>query len=217
MNKQLRMYNSGTTDDLDFIINQTIEGYDEVILIGFSLGGNLILKYLGEQTFKINSRIKGGIAISAPVDLENASKELLKAENFAYQIRFLRSLINKILKKKKQFPNEISLKPLFKTYNLYQFDNYYTAPIYGYKDAVDYYTQNSSLQYLDQLERPALLINALDDPFLGELCYPSSIADKSERFYYCAPEHGGHVGFAKNKDDRDWLKHKSYAFIEDIL
>jgi predicted alpha/beta-fold hydrolase len=217
MNNQLRMYNSGTTDDLDFIINSTIADYNQVVLIGFSLGGNLILKYLGERTFKISDKINGGIAISAPVNLSNASKELLKAENFAYQIRFLRSLINKILKKKRQFPDQISLKPLLKTYNLYQFDNYFTAPIYGYRDAEDYYSHNSSLQFLGQLERPALLINSLDDPFLGELCYPRDIAEKSKEFFYCSPVHGGHVGFVKNKSDRDWLKHKSHTFIKSIV
>lgn len=217
MNQQLRMYNSGTTDDIDFILNETMEDYNQVVLIGFSLGGNLILKYLGEKKYTISSKIKGGVAISAPINLSNASRELLKAENFAYQIRFLRSLINKILKKKRQFPDQVNLKPLYKTYNLYQFDNYFTAPIYGYKDAEDYYSHNSSLQFLDQLERPALLINALDDPFLGDLCYPLSLAEKSNELFYCSPLFGGHVGFVKNKTERDWLKHKSYSFIHDIL
>lgn len=214
MNRQLRMYNSGTTDDLHFIIDHTTKEYKEVVLIGFSLGGNLVLKYLGEHVYTIPGNVLGGIAISAPVHLSNASQQLLKAENIAYQVRFLRSLINKILQKKRQFPDQISLKPLLKTYNLYQFDQYFTAPIYGYKDAEDYYNQNSSLQFLHQLERPALLVNAVDDPFLGDLCYPQAIAEKSSDFFYCQPFDGGHVGFAKNSKDRDWLKHKSLDWIK---
>jgi uncharacterized protein len=217
MNRKLRMYNSGTTDDIHFVLEETTQSYDEVVLVGFSLGGNLILKYLGERVYPIADKVKAGIAISAPIDLGNASLQLLKPENFAYQIRFLNSLIGKIIKKKRQFPNEISLKPLIKTYNLWRFDEYFTAPIYGYSGATDYYSQNSSLQFLDQLERPALLINAVDDPFLSETCYPYELADKLNNFSFCAPQYGGHVGFVIDKNERNWIHDKCKSFLESIV
>ena len=217
MNKKLQMYHSGSTGDIDFVLQQIIRDYDEIMLIGFSLGGNLVLKYLGEETFDIDQKIRGGIAISAPIDLHDASIELLKWENFAYQLKFLQSLGTKIWKKKRQFPEKISITPLFKTYNLYRFDEYFTAPIFGYKDARDYYDQNSSLQFIPNLKRPCLLVNAMDDPFLGVHSYPQDLALDIDHFYYCEPTYGGHVGFAKNAQNRNWLKELSLNFINDHL
>ncbi len=213
MNRQLRMYNSGTTDDLHLTIDQLTKEYQSVDLIGFSLGGNLVLKYLGEGTFEVPHNIVSGVAISAPVHLYDASIQLLKYQNFAYQLRFVVSLWKKAIAKKKQYPDRIDLS-LSKMWNLYRFDEYFTAPIYGYKDAKDYYDQNSSLQFLPDLCRPALLINALDDPFLGPLCYPYEVAKNSDNFYFCAPKYGGHVGFAKDAKDRSWIKDTSYNFIK---
>lgn len=216
INQQLRMYNSGTTDDIDLVVRKTAESYQNVVLIGFSLGGNLVLKYLGEQKYNIPDNVDCGVAISAPVHLSNASQELLRMQNFAYQIRFLATLIKKAIAKKKQFPKEVDLSKIYKMYNLYQFDNYFTAPIYGYRDAEDYYEQNSSLPLIPHLERPALLINALDDPFLGELCYPYNEASNSDLFHFCAPKYGGHVGFAKDQSDRQWMKNKALDFISSV-
>jgi len=212
MNKQLRMYNSGTTDDLHQIVLESARDYDSVDLIGFSLGGNLVLKYLGEQVYELPTNLGRGVAISTPVHLHNASLELLRPQNFAYQIRFIISLWSKAIAKKKQFPEQIKL-PLWKMWNLYRFDEYFTAQIYGYKDAKDYYDDNASLQFLETLERPALLINSYDDPFLGELCYPIDIAERSENFYLLTTEYGGHVGFVEDGKNRNWFKEKSLSFL----
>jgi len=213
INKQIRMYNSGTTDDLHLVVKTVIAPYDHVDIIGFSLGGNQVLKYLGEQLYDIPKSLRKGVAISAPVHLHNASLELLRLQNFAYQIRFIASLWKKALAKKRQFPDQIKLQ-LLKMWNLYRFDEYFTAPIYGYKDAKDYYDSNSSLQFLETLEKPTLLINSYDDPFLGDLCYPVELAQDSNNFYLCATEYGGHVGFAKDGSDRNWFKEKTLSFLE---
>ncbi len=212
MNKQLRMYNSGTTDDLHHMVVETAKSYDRVDIIGFSLGGNLILKYLGEQVYELPENLGRGVAISAPVHLHNSSLALLRPQNFAYQIRFVMSLWSKAIAKKKQYPKEVKL-PLWKMWNLYRFDEYFTAPVYGYANAKDYYDNNASIQFLDTLERPALLINSYDDPFLGDLCYPTDIAERSENFYLLATQYGGHVGFARDSKDRNWFKEKSLSFL----
>ncbi len=217
MNRQLRMYNSGTTDDVDFIIKQTCDAYDEIHLAGFSLGGNLTLKYLGERAYVLPEQLKSGISISAPVDLSNASQELLKPQNFAYQLRFLSTLHRKAIAKKKQYPNELDISMLWRTYNLYQYDDRITAQLYGYKDAEDYYAQNASLQYLESLERPAILINAADDPFLGDNCYPTDIARSSSELFFCHPDHGGHVGFAADQKDRSWVLDKAKFFLDEVV
>jgi predicted alpha/beta-fold hydrolase len=213
MNKRLTMYNSGTTEDLHFVLKETIGGYQDAFLMGFSLGGNLALKYLGEQKFRIPREIRRCIAISTPVHLSNASQALLRKENMLYQLKFLRSLFFKLRKKKKQYPDQISLKPFLKIRNLYDFDNFYTAPLFGYRDAEDYYAQNQSVQFLQSISIPTLIVNALDDPFLGDLCYPYGIAEDSDLVSLCAPAFGGHVGFYSRDDNPGWLENVITHFL----
>ena len=214
INRRLQMYNSGKTDDLDHVVKSVEDDYDRILLIGFSLGGNLILKYLGENKDIITPKISGAVAISAPVHLSDSSKQLLRVENMLYQIRFLVSLAKKIIQKKGQFPDKISLWPLLRTWNLYAFDNNYTAPIFGYKDAEDYYAHNQSLPFLKNIKIPTLIINALDDPFLGNRCYPYDVAKESDVLSLCTPKYGGHVGFARAPNDRSWIDNKILAFIK---
>ncbi len=212
-NRKLQMYNSGSTGDLDLVVHHVLPHYEEIILVGFSLGGNIVLKYLGEEIFDISPKIKTAIAISAPVNLADASQALLKWENIFYQWKFLVSLSMKIWKKKKQYPNEINRRLLLRSTNLYKFDNNFTAPIFGYRDADDYYAQNQAIQWLQNIHVPALIINAKDDPFLGPECYPYELIKELDNVNLCAPEYGGHVGFAYSRNDRSWLFEKISGFI----
>ncbi len=137
MNRTLQMYNSGKTDDLNTAISHKSTDYDSIGLFGFSLGGNLVLKYAGDETFELSSKIKTVVGISTPLDLYNSSIELLRWQNILYQWNFLASLSIKIIKKKKQYPKDIQLRKLLKCRNLYKFDDNYTAPIFGYENAAD--------------------------------------------------------------------------------
>ena len=214
MNRNLLTYNSGTTDDIDLALRHKLGFYDEIVLIGFSLGGNLILKYLGEQKSILSDKISSAIAISTPIHLSDSSKQLLKAQNIHNQLRFLWSLNRKIILKRKSFPGQISLKPMVRVMNLYDFDNLYTAPLFGYKNAEDYYASNQSIQWLDQINVPTLIINAQDDPFLGGRCYPSQSLIHLKNIYWTIPNYGGHVGFALSKSDRSWILNTTYSFIQ---
>lgn len=214
-NLAYRMYNSGTTDDINAVAQHISKDYDQIVIIGFSLGGNLTLKYLGERLYDLPDNLVTGVAISAPVHLSNASQQLLKWDNILYQLKFIQSLAGKVRMKKKQYPDKLSLWPLWRCYNLYQFDDLYTAPMYDYQDAEDYYAHNASIQFIPSLERPALLLNAEDDPFLGELCYPAHLS--SDLFHYCQPKYGGHCGFSTSKTERSWLPSKVESFINDQL
>ena len=215
MNRKLQMYNSGSSHDLYEVIEHISPAYDEILLIGFSLGGNISLKYLGESAHPVNPKVSKAIAVSTPLNLEDASLQLLKWDNILYQWKFLMSLSGKIIQKKRQFPDEISLKPLLKTTNLYKFDNHYTAPIGGYESAKDYYDQNQSINWIDKVEIPTLVLNAKDDPFLGPKSYPEELVKDLESVFLCTPEFGGHVGFAYGRNDREWLFDKVDAFITD--
>jgi len=213
INRQLRMYNSGSTDDLHTVLQYIEVDYATLGLVGISLGGNLILKYLGEEVFPITDKLKSAAAISAPVDLDNASIQLLKKQNIPYQLNFLKTLLHKIKLKSKLFPIKLKTYPWYRTRNLYEFDNLYTAPVHGYKDALDYYTQCSSRQFLHQIRIPTLLLNAENDPFLGSKCYPIEEAKVSEFFHFQMPRYGGHVGFATNRNDQGFMVEKVVKFL----
>lgn len=213
MNRNLQMYNSGSTGDLHEAINHRIKEYDQLALVGFSLGGNIVLKYIGDGRYDISSKIKVVVAVSTPIHLSDASQQLLKAENTLYQIRFVKSLSSKVLKKKKQFPDDIQRRHLLKCYNLYKFDDLYTAPLFGYKNAEEYYAKNQAIQWLEDIQVPSLIINAQDDPFLGPLCYPNELVNRLDDVFLMVPEFGGHVGFSTSKHDRSWLQNEISNFI----
>lgn len=190
-------YHSGKTDDLEQIVSYmlTTKKYKNIVLLGYSMGGNIILKYLGEQT-PLTKKIRCGIAVSVPCDLAGSSQELAKPANYIYNKRFLITLKQKMILKRKRFPKEIiSEKTLENIRNFYQFDNMVTAPLFGFKNAADYYRQSSCKQFLPQINVPTLLINALDDSFLSPSCYPQKAADKNPKLFLEMPKNGGHVGF----------------------
>jgi len=195
INRQLVTYHSGKTDDLHNVINFVLPNYDSVYLVGFSLGGNLILKYNGDSLFSLSPKIKANVAISVPVDLKGSSISLKRCENVLYRWRFLRTLSKKMHLKHQQFPNQLDVFPLKKVKTLKDFDDFFTSKINGFKDAEDYYLKASSKQFIPNISKPTLLINALDDPFLSESCFPISEANENSNFFLMTPFHGGHVGF----------------------
>ena len=195
INRQLVTYHSGKTDDLHTVINFVLPNYDSVYLVGFSLGGNLILKYNGDGLFSLSPKIKANVAISVPVDLKGSSISLKRFENILYRWRFLRTLSKKMHLKHQQFPNQLDVFPLKKVKTLKDFDDFFTSKINGFKDAEDYYLKASSKQFIPNISKPTLLINALDDPFLSESCFPISEANENSNFFLMTPFHGGHVGF----------------------
>ncbi len=197
MNKALRFYHSGDTEDIHTII-QHIESkklFQSIYLIGFSMGGNISLKYLGEQGKNLSTLIKGAVTISVPLDLVGSSKVLAKWWNSLYMKRFIKSLKKKIEEKSPHYPEYLSLDDYDKIHSFKGFDNKYTAPIHGYNDAFDYWEKSSSKQFLNKITIPTLIINALNDTFLSESCYPYDIAKQSQFIFLETPKTGGHVGF----------------------
>ena len=209
MNRQVRMYNAGATDDLELVIKHVLsqKKYKSLILTGFSLGGNLVLKYAGEHSSDIDKKIKSVIAISAPCDLHNSSIELHKMQNYLYQKRFIIMLKEKIKLKKKDHP-ELEKIDLDSIKTLWEFDDRITAPLHGFKDALDYWTKSSSAPVLHKITIPTLILNALDDPILGKKCYPFEESEKSRYLHLEATKQGGHVGFMSGKSDPVYYSEK---------
>lgn len=220
-NKHLYSYNSGKTDDLAVILNHVLNiyNYKSIVLLGYSMGGNITLKYLGE-TNNIPSEIKAAIAISVPCDLEGSSNSLSSWNNTIYMNRFLKTLKEKSLSKIEKFPKNILNKSAILNSKTFEdFDNAVTAPLFGYKNAKDYWTQCSAKQFIPSIKTPTLVINALDDTFLSESCFPFSEAKNHKQLYLEVPKYGGHVGFNTSFVGKDqlWSENRIIQFIQHII
>ena len=213
-NRLLRSYHSGVSEDLSLIIDHAlVHNYREISLVGFSLGGNIILKYLGELGANAPSEIKSAVAFSAPCDLTSSSLQLGEWQNRIYMSRFMTGLKEKIEIKNEQFPNQLDLSGLKKMKTFAEFDDRFTAPLNGFTDARDYWTKASSKPHLSNIRIPALLISALNDPFLPPACFPEEIARASQHFHLEMPKHGGHVGFATRSEEY-WSETRCGEFLE---
>jgi uncharacterized protein len=198
-NSLLTSYHAGKSDDLAAVIEYITQKFDykQIVLIGFSLGGNITLKYVGESGNSLPSVIKAAIGISVPCDLASTSKKLSVFSNRLYLLKFLGSLKRKALYKIKAFDvNYITDKDIQKCKSFYQFDDIFTAPVHGFVSAVDYWNKCNSKQFLKNISVPTLLLNALDDPMLSPECYPYDDAQQNPFLFLETPRYGGHVGFA---------------------
>lgn len=195
-NLKYRSYHSGATDDLDEVIHHILntKQYSEIYINGFSLGGNVALKYLGKERV-VPNEIKAAIAISVPCFLYGSCLELHKFENILYADRFKKHLIGRLRQKQIRFPEIISIADINKIKTLKDFDDVYTSKAHGFKDALDYYEKSSSLQFLPNIKVPSLIINALDDSFLSPECFPVKEAKNNANLFLEMPKNGGHVGF----------------------
>ena len=200
-NLKYRSYHSGATDDLVDIINHLIEvkNYSEIYFHGISLGANMILKYLGERDY-VPAEIKGVVAVSVPCDLNGSCIELHTFKNILYHNNFKGYLVDRLKIKQTQHPDKISIKDIDSIKSLRDFDEVYTSKAHGFKDALDYYEQCSSLQFLSNIKTPTLIINSLNDSFLSPECYPIKEAKANHNLFLEMPNNGGHVGFIKLRD-----------------
>ncbi|MEX2595042.1 MAG: alpha/beta fold hydrolase [Anditalea sp.] len=214
INKKSIFYHSGATYDLDTVIQHAAKAYDEVNLIGFSLGGNLTLKYLGEY-WPLHPKIRKATVISVPLHLESSSIKLSTGENRIYARRFLKTLKEKVIKKAVQFPDQINTMVLKQLKTVYDFDNHYTGPLHGFKNARDYYEKCSSLYFLKSIKTPTLIFNAQNDPFLSTQCFPVKMGKELENVYMEFPRFGGHVGFSpRGSKGIYWSEKRAFEFID---
>ena len=198
-NRLLRSYNSGVSDDLnEVIVKLASQGIVTDYLVGFSLGGNVTLKWLGELAEK--APVKAAVAVSVPMLLGVCATEINRGFSRLYEFILLRTLRIKTQEKVKMFGDDIlPNKTMIKSLNsFWRFDHYVTAPAHGYESAEDYYQKASSKQFIKSIAKPTLIIHAKDDPFMNESVIP--IDDElSDSVTVEANKHGGHVGFVHGK------------------
>lgn len=196
-NRHLASYHSGLTGDVHDVLRMVVDlgRHASVSLIGFSLGANLVLKYLGENPKRVPAEVAGAVAISVPCDLEDSARSLARPTCRIYMRYLLDQLGKKVIEKSRRFPGVLDVGALRRIRTFQEFDDRFTAPMHGFRDALDYWRRSSSKQFLTSITRPVCIINALDDPFLGSACFPSSEAAANPRLTLLTPSTGGHVGF----------------------
>jgi len=203
-NRTRRFYHSGETGDIDAVARRLLaHDYDTpFFFVGVSLGGNVLLKWLGELGAAVDDRIRGAAAVSVPFDLARACRHIDRGFSRIYQRHFLQSLRRKALAKLDRFPDLVSREAIESARTLYAFDDVVTAPVHGFADADDYYTRSSSIHFLGAVRVPTLLISAYDDPFLpgNVLDQVSRIAARNAYLTVEFPAKGGHVGFISGQN-----------------
>ena len=198
-NRLLRSYHSGETGDLDHVAHRitSSEPGRPLVLAGVSLGGNVLLKWLGERGEHLPREVAAAVAISTPFDLARGSRHLERGFSRVYARHFLRTLKRKAREKHARFPGAIDWDRIERATTIWDFDDAMTAPVHGFRDAGDYYARSSSLRFLAQIRLPTLLLSAADDPFLPRdvLEEARAVASGNSHLTLEFTEHGGHVGF----------------------
>lgn len=200
MNRLPRFYHHGDAGDLKAVVRHAIAmGYKKLVLAGFSMGGSLTLRAVAEWSTLVPAEIHAVMAASVPLDLENSVAELCKKGRRFYMRRFLQKLHEKLKIKGQMFPEDkrFSVEGYAKeVQDFYDFDTRYTAPLHGYKDAIDFYSKASVKPILGEVKVPAFILQAENDPFLGDKCY--QLGTSNAKLELKITKSGGHVGFQQS-------------------
>lgn len=216
INRQLRFYHSGATEDLHTVVEHvlSVANYTSLFFVGFSLGGNLTLKYLGER--EVDHRIRKAVVFSVPMDLKSSCEKISQPGNIIYSNRFVRSLKKKVLMKGRK-REDLDTSKLRSIRTLTQFDDCYTAPLHGFRNADEYYEHCSSIRFVHKIRTPTLIINTRNDPFLSAECFPAASLESHPYVRLEVLSRGGHVGFTQfNKNGLYWSEQRALEFLSEF-
>jgi len=183
-------------------------------MVGVSIGGNILCKYLGEQGVSCRGVVEGAVAISVPLDLRGSAEVLARPSRRLYMEYLLRPLRARIREKAERFPELFTTEGLDDITTFHEFDARYTAPLHGFTSIDHYWDTCSGLRYLDGIQVPLLILTAQDDPFLSASCFPNHLAAQSPGISLETPKRGGHVGFFDSlRLHTTWLDQRTVSFI----
>jgi uncharacterized protein len=211
MNRLPKFYSYGGTEDLSSVINYVLKStYKQLVLCGFSMGGGLVATYLGTET--IDSRISHGLTFSVSCDLKNSVKEVEKLRHIVYNKNFVNKLKEKLRKKAERFEEFHSIS-IGSIKSFEDFHKVYSLPYHNYKSIDDFYSSSSSKPHYKNIAVPTLMINALNDPILGNKCYPYKEAEENSNLFLETPHHGGHLGFTLRGRDYSYMELRAEEFL----
>lgn len=210
------LYHSGLTSDTKQILRTIREQTEQpTFLVGFSLGGNMALKLAGE--LGDSDCVSGVCAVSAPIDLAACVRTLERRSNYTYARRFLDRLRSRVERKSKLTPHLYSREGLDNVKTIWEFDDRFTAPLFGFGTAANYYATQSAARFLDAIRIPTLVIHAQDDPLVPFEVYNHPAFRTNQMLTLIAPEHGGHLGFLSRKRPRFWVDSVLLDWMEEAL
>ncbi len=219
MNRAARMYHSGETEDIGFVASRLIARNPKVALYvaGYSLGGNVTAKWFGEMGDRLPANVRAGAAISAPYDLVKSAEHMdgLRLSRL-YVLHFLRYLVPKAIEKDRQHPGIINVERARRAWTFRDFDNHATAPLHGFADAHDYYSNVGCGRFLPEVQRPLLLLSAGDDPFNPGRTLPRELAASQPYLHPLFTDRGGHCGFIQPGPGglENWAERRVVEFFE---
>lgn len=215
MNTLPRLYSHIDAPDLAVVVDYCLKNgpYKEIALVGFSMGGAIVMNYLTKMQEHHPNNLKSAVVISAPVNVGASADELEKSKNTFYRNRFIRKMVKRIKLKAGQFPGLIKLDGVDDIRTFAEYDIKYTAPLNKCESPYEFYQKASTINYLDSIKTPTLLLIAEDDPFMPESCYPYDAAKDHKYFHLEVPKKGGHVGFTANSLQNSWMEERAFEFI----
>jgi predicted alpha/beta-fold hydrolase len=222
LNRLPRFYHSGETSDLDAVIARLLEREPALRIgaIGVSLGGNVLLKWLGERELDAPKQVAGAAVISVPFDLAASARALDRGLSRAvYTKSFLRTMKRKVEAKAERFPGFVDVAAARRARTFAEYDRAVTAPLNGFADEVDYWMRASSGPYLPKIRRPTLLISAIDDPLVPAASLPD-VSGLPDGVIAEFVDRGGHVGFIEGRwpwRARSWAERRAMEFLETVL
>ena len=219
MNRTARLYHHGDIEDIGTVVNHALDknDYKEMVIVGFSMGGAMSLNYLGKNGNDIPMEIKGAVAFSTPCDLKEGADILNKSSNAVYRKRFLNNLKRKILIKETEYPGLVDIQKLNEIKVWRDFDEHFSAPLNGYKNADEFYFNSSAKNFMENINVPTLLVNAINDPILTPGCSPLEIAQSNQNIFIENPKEGGHCGFMVRGEEFAWSEYRALEFSEEVI
>lgn len=219
INRLPRFYHHGDSEDLRAVIEYAIsKGYEEIFLSGSSMGGSLTLRLLCQFPDRLPKEVSGAFVGSVPLDIYSSVKELDKPYKRFYMKRFLRKLHEKLKVKQAMFPDNklVNCDDYASIKNFVEFDGRYTAPLHGYTSAFDFYEKASTKPLLNNIKVPVLIVQAKNDPFLGEDCYNMGNT-QNKNVQLIVTRSGGHVGFMETGQEYTWTERRAMEFYREII
>jgi predicted alpha/beta-fold hydrolase len=216
------LYHSGMTEDIRRVILEELAGHEalsDIFLAGFSMSGNMVLRLAGDYGPDAPPALRGVAAVSPSIDLDSCAAALERRGNALYRWSFVKHLRNRVLRKGRLRPGAYDTRALRRVRTIREFDERFTAPHGGYRDASDYYARTSSRAVIGRIRVPALIIHSLDDPLIPPEPFFDEAIKANPDVLLVLTRRGGHVGFLSDRaegEDRHWAENRLVEFFDHL-